>query len=283
MGIYDTMRELENISKKIKIYTYFPAVYLCGGFILLLLDAYGVATGVFLVGTIVWVIITPQVSVLQDRYNILYRETFVVSVLKTMLDDVKYEWNNGFTKFEAMQSGLIKIGNEFFSEDYLSGSYKGVKFRQSDVESINVTQNSEGEEIAVTYFSGRLIEIEYPLKINTGVKVMSKYFVTFLGLLDEVIDMEDVEFNEDFNVYSLDAHEAFYILTPHLMEKIKTITKKYDRFAFNFSQGKIYFALQNRNVFETEYKTKISYVEEQERMKKDVQVIIDIVNMLGLI
>lgn len=282
MGIYDTMRELEQISKKIKMFTVFPALFMGIGVILLIFHAYGIGVGVFLISGIAWTITGPQVPVLKEKYKLLYKETFVVSVLKTMLDDVKYEWNDGFTELDVMKSGLIKIGNLFSSEDYLSGSYKGVKFRQSDVESINETWNGDERE-TVTYFSGRLIEIDYPLKLFTSVKVLSKYFTTFLGLPNEVIDMEDVEFNEDFNVYSSDDHEAFYILTPPLMEKLKQINKKYGRFAFNFSQGKIFFALQYKNAFDTEYMTKISYVEEQERMKKDIQIIIDIINMLGLI
>lgn len=282
MGIYDTMRELERIGKKIKMFTLVPVLFIAVGFIFILCGSYSLALAIILVGAFVSLVYASNVPFLKQQYTTLYKETFVVSVLKTMLDDVKYDCNDGFTEFDIMQSGLIKIGNQLSSEDYLSGSYKGVKFRQADVDSINETWNGEEKE-TVTYFSGRLIEFEYPLKLTSSVKVLSNYFTTYLSLPSEIIDMEDVEFNDEFNVYALDAHEAFYILTPPLIEKLKYIKKYCNIFAFNFAQGKIYFALQNKKVFEIEYKDSISYVDEQDRMKQDVQTIIDAVNMLGLI
>ena len=37
------------------------------------------------------------------------------------------------------------------------------------------------------------------------------------------VKLEDTEFNKLFNVYSGLEHDAFYILTPSLMEKIKKL------------------------------------------------------------
>lgn len=40
------------------------------------------------------------------------------------------------------------------------------------------------------------------------------------------IETEDVEINNSFNIYAQTEHEAFYILTPSFMEKLKKIDKK---------------------------------------------------------
>ena len=42
------------------------------------------------------------------------------------------------------------------------------------------------------------------------------------------VKLEDIEFNKMFKIYSEIEHDAFYILTPHFMEKIKNIVKKGD-------------------------------------------------------
>ena len=37
------------------------------------------------------------------------------------------------------------------------------------------------------------------------------------------VKLEDIEFNKMFKIYSEIEHDAFYILTPHFMEKIKKL------------------------------------------------------------
>ncbi len=59
--------------------------------------------------------------------------------------------------------------------------------------------------------------------------------------------MESIHFNSELKVYAKNDHEAFYILTPHFMEQLLVLDKKYrDKISFSFIYNKLYIAIDNR-------------------------------------
>ena len=87
MGIYDTMRELERIGKKIKMFTLVPVLFIAVGFIFILCGSYSLALAIILVGAFVS-LCTHQCTFLKQQYTTLYKRHCCISS-KTMLDDVK--------------------------------------------------------------------------------------------------------------------------------------------------------------------------------------------------
>lgn len=62
------------------------------------------------------------------------------------------------------------------------------------------------------------------------------------------ITLENVEFNNRFEVYTEDEETAFYLLTPSIIEKIIGLDIKNDgKLIFVFSNGKLYCFLHNYN------------------------------------
>lgn len=283
MGAYDTMQKLENLRKKITLYEYLPLGLGLAGFILPeIFDTYIYGLVGISAALVSAVIFRSQAPYLKKEYRDLYKNTFVIPTLNSMLDDVEYDWHMGFTDIEVMGFGIIKIGNRFKSEDYISASYKGVKFRQADVVIKNETGRGQDKNVQ-TYFSGRMFEFDFSSKVVANVKVFSKSYLSYLNLAGEEVEMEDVDFNKCFHVFSLNALEAFYILTPQMMEKLTAINRHYPNIAFRFAPGKLYVGIVTDDSFDVGVTKKLSYPEEHARIKKDVQVIIDIIEMIDLI
>ena len=96
--------------------------------------------------------------------------------------------------------------------------------------------------------------------------------------------MEDEEFNKRFMVFAESEHEAFYILTPHFMEKIKEITKKLKcEVMFCFVNNKLHIAVDNRDdSFEPNIFRTINEQEIEENITKDIRLITDFVAELDL-
>ena len=64
-------------------------------------------------------------------------------------------------------------------------------------------------------------------------------------------ELEDVEFNEIFSVYSANEAETFYILTPQYMSLIKDLYKKYNAaIRFKFSDNNMYIAIEDMDLFD---------------------------------
>ena len=99
------------------------------------------------------------------------------------------------------------------------------------------------------------------------------------------IETEDVEFNNSFNIYAQTEHEAFYILTPSFMEKLKKIDKKIQSagIRFLFNNNKLHIGINNSDdAFEFDELKEINEQEIEANMENDIRLIIDLIDELDL-
>ena len=98
------------------------------------------------------------------------------------------------------------------------------------------------------------------------------------------VKMEDIEFNKTFNVYAESEHEAFYILTPHFMEKLKDITKKIKcGVMFCFVDNRLHIAVDNnKDSFEYNVFKPINEQQIEENISNDIKLITNFVDELNL-
>jgi len=160
MGVHQVIMELEALRKKIKIWRTIPLVWLLATFVVIIINASRLFLLFFFVFVVMITVMSGKMNKCIARYRELYKETFVNSLLKTMLDDVYYDWRAGFSEMDVMGFGIVKMGNRYHSEDYLKGSYNGVKFRQADV-TIRHETGSGDDKSVTTYFSGRMFEFTF--------------------------------------------------------------------------------------------------------------------------
>ena len=221
----------------------------------------------------------------EKQFQYVYKEMFAKSILQELFGDITCDWNIGYSEMAVEKIGLTQKGNRFSSEDYIKGVYEGVPFEQSDVVIKHVVRSGKHTH-TYTYFKGRMFSFDLPRNDIGSVTIFSKSFMyqgNCNGLRHEKIDMESQEFNKTFKVKSINPHDAFYVLTPQMMECIGNLYQKYGNVAMRFIGGKLHVAINiSGNAFNGNYRKPVVYVEEKNKIMQDSNVIIDIVKTLKM-
>ncbi len=160
-----------------------------------------------------------------------FKESVIGSVFHEQFENVRIDFETGFSE-EALEAvGLIQTGNRFHSDDYVSGVCDGVPFQRSDVYIAQVTTDSKGHSSTTVYFEGRWMMFQFPKQIAGDLQIIQKGFhyanskngiFTRKSSRRHKIEMEDTDFNRAFSVLAQVDQDAFYFLTPHRMEEVST-------------------------------------------------------------
>ncbi len=230
--------------------------------------------------------IVKNISLHDDKalFEANYKRIFVLESLKEIFDNLNYNPNEGIAEEIVSKSGLIYLQDRFSSNDYISGTYKNINFEQSDVCVEKKEVDDDNNERWIITFLGRWMNFEFNKEFKTNVIIFdSKEYNWWRSYYDK-IEMEDDEFNKTFSVYAQNEHEAFYILTPHFMERMKGIEKAINgRITFGFINNRLYIALNNDDdSFEYNILKPINEIEIKESIKNDIKIITDFVDELNL-
>jgi len=175
--------------------------------------------------------------------------------------EVVVDFSRGFSKDFIAQTGLLTMGNEFGSDDYVSGVCNGVPFSRSDVYVADTSSDSEGNSSTTVYFEGRWMVFDFPKELSGDLQVFEKkfhYAKKMKGIFTRKserrheISLEDEAFNKRYVVMAQDDHDAFYFLTPHMMEKIDRYCSQSDgRFMLGILGNRLHVAINNsKNLME---------------------------------
>ena len=240
---------------RLRLYTLLGNGIGLGCFLLGMLFMMSFSTGgVFLsfIGIIVLIISSVTVG---KKFTSLYKELVCKDVIAKIFDVKEYRPKDGFEKDFVRNTYLIPVGNRYSSDDYLSGSYRGVEFERCDVCMQNVTNNGK-TTTTTTYFEGSWTVFTFPKKISSYLMIREKEFLSggrpggiFSNAprTDKVL-FEDIHFNEKFEVYAEDEHDAFYVITPQFMECIKELEYKFDgRMIVGIMNQKVHILFDTRS------------------------------------
>jgi hypothetical protein len=293
-GIHETVQEIETLRKS--IYSRSVMSIVIGVLFAIIVFFAMAATGntpsrgvIYLISfipVIVIVIMTVGMSEKKKQLKKLYKETFVIQVLQQHFQDVFYDWEHGFTSAAVKNVGLVRLGNRFHSEDYMSATWKGVRFEQSDV-TVQYHSSSGKSSHTTTYFSGRMFCFDYTRKQTYPLQIYTKNFIYSgnpgggsTGL--SKVELEDVEFNKLFVTKAYSAHDAFYILTPQFMQRLKQLRNSFPNMTMVVANGKFYIGLNNRaDSFDLNWMKPMDYLREKERVLQDVRVIEGLIELLN--
>ncbi len=203
-------------------------------------------------------------------------------LLSDMIDYPHYESERGFKDIEVGTFGIIKLGNIFYSNNYFQCIYKGVSARQADV--IIHKEDIEYNLGEVTkYFEGRIFEFRSD-KINVqNVKVFSKGYESWLNVNDDRVDVDNLLFNDNFDVFSPEPSEASKLLTNELIEHLLILQNRNRSIGFRFGEGKVIVAINGTRPFNMEPTDKVLCDRELAILQEEVQIIIDLIEGLGLV
>ena len=225
------------------------------------------------------------------KFNKEYKNIYVLNFLKQNFENIIYKPEEGISKKEIKKYNTLNLGDKFTSNDYICGTYKNVKFEQSDIhiQEKYEEEDRDGNKIITweTTFEGRYMIFDFNKNFKSNVQVISDDFIKrSLPHIknNKKVKLEDIEFNKMFKIYSEIEHDAFYILTPHFMEKIKKLYKELDApIKLTFMENKLHVAVNNgEDSFEYNVLNPINEEEIEQDIIKDIKLITDFVNELNL-
>ena len=216
----------------------------------------------------------------------LYKEAFVREPLANHFDNVVYEPAKGFSKEAVNSFQLCDEGNLYYSEDYIRASYRGVGFEVAEVKVV-YADHSGDHDYSKTYFDGRMMVFNFPNKLVTSVLLFSSKYKNRGKKYKESkkmkIELEGTQFNKDFDVYAPVPHDAFYLLTPHLMERLQILAGKYESIAMNVVGNRVMLSFNEPGKDAFDSTVSIGKVDIDAEMAKVQGEIDDIRNFISLI
>ncbi|MGI6392529.1 MAG: DUF3137 domain-containing protein [Candidatus Izemoplasmatales bacterium] len=198
---------------------------------------------------------------------------------------VNYYPDRGLSGTEVYQTEFLKRADRFHSEDLLQGQMDGVDFVSSDVklEERHVQHTKNGTRVYyVTYFLGRVFKFTFNKEFDGYLQVLESGSPLSSRKFKKV-QLESIDFNKKFKTYSTEELNAFYVLTPDIMEAILELEKRNaGRISLSFTGKNLYIAINNnKDTFEIKMFTKIDQTIMDE-FRKDLLVIKDFIHSLKL-
>ncbi len=220
-----------------------------------------------------------------------FKKIYVLNALKKKFTNLYYD-SKGMPSSVIWATHMLDMGDIYTSNDLISGKYKKANFMQADVriQKVETYVDSEGNirESIRDYFYGKWLVFDFNKKFKYNVQVREKEFNHALVSNDrskygyKEVKMEDEKFNQAFKIYTENEHDAFYILTPQMQQRILKIRSmvKGD-LLLCFINNELHIGLNNRNdsfepkIFKEEY-------EIDEYINKDIAVITNFIDELDL-
>ena len=165
--------------------------------------------------------------------------------------------------------------------DFVRGKIDGVEIQFSDFHAEKKHKDSKGRTSWSTIFQGLFLVSEFNKNFKGSTVILpdtaQSTFGDFIGSFlqannfsrNDLIKMDNVEFEKEFVVYGTDQVEARYILSHTLMQKIVNFKKRSKHpLSISFKGGNIYMAIEyNKDLFEPsvfhsllKYKIAMEYV-----------------------
>lgn len=246
---------------------------------------------VLIFGLVITIVITSGPS---KKFSLAYKETYVLKSLKSVFEDLVYEPDKGIDESIIANTGMMYMGDRYSANDYVAGKYKNINIVQSDIhiEKREVVTDRDGntKEEWTTIFMGRWMMFDFNKSFKANIQVCQKgFWNSKLGNWDsrntyKKVMLEDQEFNNNFRVYAQDEHEAFYVLTPTIISKIKDLSNNISgKLLFCFVDNKLHVGIANNSdSFEHSIFTKIDEEDIMNNISKDIKLITNFVDELNL-
>lgn len=154
---------------------------------------------------------------------------------------------------------ILPSFNESRTEDFVSGSHRGVDLQLQEARLVQVSRDSKGRTRRTTVFKGVFIQLgmNKSFKSKTIVKsdkgAIGNWFGNTFSSLENAA-LEDPVFEKQFQVYSNDQIEARYLLTTSFMERLLSLNKVFggNNIQCSFYQNKLLIMIASKdNRFET--------------------------------
>jgi len=214
-----------------------------------------------------------------------YTHEFKMSVIKPLIHAIDYTLlyssKTHISEYYFEHSELFEKPDRLSGNDYVKGSIDGINIQFSDIHAQKKNQNRNGRDTWSTIFQGLFIVADFNKHFSGETVVLPDTAQSSFGDVighwmqsnnmarDELVKMDDPEFEKEFVVYSTDQIEARYILSHSLMNRLLAFKRKSGHPLYiSFIGSHIYMAISyDKDLFEPsifqsllDYKVAMEYV-----------------------
>lgn len=214
-----------------------------------------------------------------ERFNQAFKKNYVLQTIHAMggFENLSYTPGKGFPYNEVWDSCVVATGDPKYyeSEDLLVGTYRGMPFAYCDV--ITKCLKRSGKKTRIeTIFYGQIMRFSLPKGAKWSFGHLQLFEKEFLSNLKGrtapyKIQVEHEAFNRRFQVFAADEHNAFYLLTPQMLEQIVQFANAADcQIAMTFVGTSLYVAVHNlHSIFDASIKKPLA--EQQQAIRAEAE------------
>jgi hypothetical protein len=237
---------------------------------------FAIAAGWFVLSCVVYLYANKQQKKLKD----IVGRDMILPILRESFEVKEYSPNSHISGNLVSSAGLIDDWTEIGGSDYIEGSYKGINILYSDLllQRKEVVHDDDGKRTTyVTVFKGQWLVCDFVKELAASIRIIE-------GGGKGNIETENIEFNKKYRIYTSDGHTAFYLLTPHFMERLIAADKESNAAThFCFQNGRVHIAMNGgRDSFEVS-RVKLNNAENvRQKFRRDLKYMTGIMDELLL-
>ncbi|MDR1082451.1 MAG: DUF3137 domain-containing protein [Coriobacteriales bacterium] len=226
-------------------------------------------------------------------------DVVLLPALNQVFSNLHYSANDYIPLQMIMASKMFKGWSTAQGSDYIDGWHNGRHIQMSDVilthTETESRTNSKGESETytqiVTDFRGQWVVCDFDKAVTAQLTICagkcSPRTIKKLAESSSIAEMDNTVFNEKYTVLTDNPHDAFYILTPHMMEYIMAADQQVrGRLSLEFLPNeKIHIAINSgRDFFEPKkIWREMDYEQERNKVLEEIYSIINMIEQLRLV
>lgn len=279
-----TLNKLESQRRDVKarvILVFLPFILVYSGLVLYYLDEINKHEDAlnFVIGIFIFLAGLLYKFLIKD-YKKAFKNQVIQPLIKSIHENFIYIEDSHISEKIFNRSDLFSIPHTISGNDYVSGFVDGVKLQFSDLHAQKIKRRGKNVQYE-TIFQGLFILAEFNKLFKGKTLVLPDVAQSTFGDLiggwlqsnniarDELVKLDNPEFEREFVVYSTDQIEARYILTPALMERLLDFNRSLTHPIYiSFVDNTIHVAVySNQDMFEPtvftsllDYKVALDYI-----------------------
>jgi hypothetical protein len=220
-----------------------------------------------------------------------YKKMVIQRVVEALGPGLTYSAASGLTREEFRAIDLFQSRiDEWKSEDQINGARHDVSFALHEVRAARRERRGKNTH-TVVFFKGVVAELEFNKNFHGHTVVVPDRESKHLGLFGEadnrgakqLVHVADADFEDAYAVYTTDAQEAHYLLTPKLVQLVLQARQHFGDIRLGFYQNSLYVTLpSSRNRFEAGLFTQVTPQSALQELADVVGLAEQLIDVLGL-
>ena len=216
-------------------------------------------------------------------YNEMVKKPFKMEVVGRVLKSYKstieytYKDNMEYVKDMIKKLRLIPSASTFNFTDIIKDDIDNIVYKSMELHATHTSSNGK-TTTTVTDFKGKIFEVDLKSTNASYILKEEKWKHTPSGY--SFIELEVIDFNSKFNLYTTDEHEIFKVFTPNKIKKMIELEKKYDNVMMIVQLvDKLFILLYDReDLFEKMENPELTIISDYKRQLKILEDYVSVIN-----